>query len=360
MNPEDIRDIERALGLSIPAEYALLLLNHPGISQDFEFFAAANDIIEANLDARENGFWGVTWKATHLIIGVDGCGNSYFITTNPFDRKVYLADHEEAFDPSDISKLTSYPSLDEFVKELTEIQNEIDNGNTNKPQQKNTTLLDLLVSIYRTYRVQVWLFIIALILAYVFLPRSADLGNLRHDIGGQKIVIIPSGEIPMPFLKHLEKNLEAMHGTDVLISTSMGLDQNWVIEETGQYHAGYLSKFGDQVFKTLRREDAYCIVLTNEDINHPNSGLRFLFSIQYPSNSVVSLARMNPLNMGLTLNILNVPYAFNQTSERALKIINKELGKGLYGYPISNDRKSVMYGPIMSVQDLDGIGMWYE
>lgn len=360
MKAQDIREIEISLGLTIPSEYALLLLDHPGISQDFELFASPNDIIETNLEARRNGFWGATWEETHLIIGVDGCGNSYFITTNPFDRKVYLADHEEAFDPSDISKLTSYPSLDEFVNELAEIQSEIENGSTNKPQQKSTTLLDLLVSIYRTYRVQVWLFIIALILAYVFLPRSADLGNPEHDIGGQKIVIIPSGEIPMPFLNHLEKNLEAMHGTDVLISTSMGLDKNWILEGTGQYHAGYLSKFGDQVFKTLRRDGAYCIVLTNEDINHPNSGLRFLFSIQYPSNSVVSLARMNPWNMGLTLNILNVPYAFNQTSERALKIINKELGKGLYGYPISNDRESVMYGPIMSVKDLDSVGIWYK
>jgi predicted Zn-dependent protease len=359
MKPKEIRQIEEALGLTIPSEYALLLLDHPEVSQNFELLDSAENIINENLEVRQKGFWGVQWEATYLVIGIDGCGNNYFIATNPFDRRVYLADHEDVFDPSNLSRLTSYATLGEYVQELARIDEEIEEEGIARNDRKRF-FIDLLLSIFRLNQIKIWLFVVAIALAYLFLPRGTDLGNSGHDIGGQKIVIIPSGEIPIPFLKHLEENLEKMHGTDVLITTNMGLDENWIIQETDQYNAGYLSKRGEEIFKALGRQDAYCIILTNKDINYPDTGLRFLLSVQYPSNSVVSLARMNPLNMGLTLNILSVPYAFNQTSVRALKMINKELGKGFYGYPISNSRGSVMYGPIMSVQDLDSIGIWYE
>jgi hypothetical protein len=45
--------------------------------------------------------------------------------------------------------------------------------------------------------------------------------------------------------------------------------------------------------------------------------------------------------------------------ERALKILNKAIGYGVYGYEVSSNVDSVMYGPIMEPDDLDYVGDWY-
>ena len=45
--------------------------------------------------------------------------------------------------------------------------------------------------------------------------------------------------------------------------------------------------------------------------------------------------------------------------ERALKIINKSIGHGIYNYEASANIESVMYGPIMGPADLDKVGSWY-
>jgi hypothetical protein len=50
---------------------------------------------------------------------------------------------------------------------------------------------------------------------------------------------------------------------------------------------------------------------------------------------------------------------FSKMQERALKLINKAIGYGVYGYEASSDINSVMYGPIMGPDDLDRVGSWY-
>jgi hypothetical protein len=212
-----------------------------------------------------------------------------------------------------------------------------------------------------TLIIKLLVFLLTLLLAWLLVPSRTKLGSPADAATEQKIVIIPSAGIPLSFLHHIETRLEEMHRVNVLVTTSMGIDPDWVISDSKQVNSNYVAHRGREIFQTLGRNSAYCIVLINEDMNHPGSGLRFIFSAEYPDGiSVVSLARINPRNFGVSVNLLSIPGMFQKTAERALKLINKELGKGYYRHPISNSRASVMYGPIMSLSDLDGMGLWYE
>ena len=199
-----------------------------------------------------------------------------------------------------------------------------------------------------------------LLLSWAFWPRGVELGNSSFDPGLQRVVIIPSGAIPYGFLRNLERVLEEQHKFDVLISPEMGLDENWRISQTSQYNAPHLAQRGMELLHQMGRPHAFCIVLTNEDINDAESGLRYLFSEHFQGVSVVSLARLNPESFGpVTIDLVSLPLLFNSLTDRAVKVINKAIGLGVYGYKPSSDLGSVMYGPIMGVDDLDRVAHWY-
>ena len=72
----------------------------------------------------------------------------------------------------------------------------------------------------------------------------------------------------------------------------------------------------------------------------------------YRGLSVVSTARIDPINY-------NLPKDEKLRDERLMKLINKAIGLQVYKYKVSSDMSSVMYGPIMGVEDLDRVGSWY-
>jgi len=192
------------------------------------------------------------------------------------------------------------------------------------------------------------------------LPESTNLGNSNHDISEQKIIIIPVAGIPPLFLQQLENKLEKLHNTDVLITTVMGTGTEILIPGSDQYNANYLASKGIEIGKRIGRDNSFIVVLTNEDINIPKSGLRYVYSAHYDGVSVTSLARINDMNHGVIPKLIEIPGMFLKMQQRALKIINKAIGYGVYGYKTSSDINSVMYGPIMGPQDLDRVGNWYE
>ena len=65
--------------------------------------------------------------------------------------------------------------------------------------------------------------------------------------------------------------------------------------------------------------------------------------------AVVSSARMDPANWGERGDALRL-------RTRLRKMLSKNLGIMVYDLPQSRDRRSVLYGPILSLADLDSIG----
>jgi len=90
--------------------------------------------------------------------------------------------------------------------------------------------------------------------------------------------------------------------------------------------------------------NAFVIVLTSHDLNHPTAGLNYMFSAHARGVSTISLNRIGG----------------NKKLGRACKLIDKAIGLSVYGLEASKDRNSVMYKGIRSLRDLDRTGHWYE
>jgi len=212
------------------------------------------------------------------------------------------------------------------------------------------------MKINKDIAIRVLIFIIVVLLIRLYFPEKSRIGNQNQYRENLKIVIIPMAGIPIDFKNSLRDALEEQHKGEVLVTTEFGRDVSMVLPGSGQYNSNLLASRGGKIAEDVGVGNAFIVVLTNEDINQPDSGLRYSFSAHYNGLSVVSLARINPQNFGVTLDLISIPIEFQIMKKRALKLLNKSIGYGLYGYEASSDINSVMYGPIMGIDDLDKVG----
>ncbi len=92
------------------------------------------------------------------------------------------------------------------------------------------------------------------------------------------------------------------------------------------------------------------IILTAVDLNGADGTTRFVFATHFTQRkSVVSVARLSDAFFGR-------PDRPDATAERLYKIVKKSIGLQYYDLPLSTQRESVMYSPIMSLDDLDTVG----
>lgn len=192
------------------------------------------------------------------------------------------------------------------------------------------------------------------------MPAPAELGTLDRPRSSYDIVLIPMDGIPPAFLNDLQETLEEQHKFNILVTTHMGKNDEMRIEETKQYDATKVVNAAAAVARRLGRlgDKVFYIALTNEDINTTPITLRFNFSVNYDGISVVSLARMNPATYDGE-SIFTMLDQRKVLMTRLVKMINKSIGREYYGYDVSSDINSVMYGPIMGLSDLDEMGSWY-
>ena len=122
MNQEEVDELEGKLDLTLPETYKQLVLNHPGFYRQHELCDHVDPLVYDNRDLRRKGFFGIDWPADYFVIGSDGTGNFYFITTAPFDGHVYLADHDGGAGPDDLDAAKAFESLDDFVTMLREMR----------------------------------------------------------------------------------------------------------------------------------------------------------------------------------------------------------------------------------------------
>lgn len=167
------------------------------------------------------------------------------------------------------------------------------------------------------------------------------------------IYFIPM-EFPAGLAKKLAEDLEKELGIQIKVSVQMGTSPEMYVAERRQYNVNEILKEGRTVLKRIQYQEKtpFAIILTSMDINSPPYNLRFNFASHARGMSVVSTARMDNRNFGLPANS-GLLYL------RLKKMVKKAIGYGYYGYKRSLDRGSVMYSPIMGMQDLDEIGMDY-
>ena len=182
-------------------------------------------------------------------------------------------------------------------------------------------------------------------------PERVELGNKEYSQAPIDIYLVPMEGIPPAYAMSIAKEIESRHKLRTIAITVMGKDSSMFNSVQRQYIANVIAKRADEIVSTLKSQNQqpFILVLTPYDINAQEFNLRFLFAAHYKGISVVSTARVDPVNYGLSRND-------RLRDERLMKLINKAIGQQILHYPISSDRNSVMYGPIMGLDDLDSIG----
>jgi predicted Zn-dependent protease len=101
--------------------------------------------------------------------------------------------------------------------------------------------------------------------------------------------------------------------------------------------------------KLVADPNAILIGLTDEDMYIRKKNWQFAFSYRTQGRfAVVSSARMNPVNFG-------GPADDELLDSRMRKMISKNIGILYYQLPANRNPKSVLYGGVMDVKDLDNM-----
>lgn len=128
MTSAELAQLEENLGVTLPEEYKRIALDNPfaGLhTADYELCDDFTAILGENRYARDHGFFRQVWPPDWFIIGTDGCGSDYFITTAPFDGKVYFADQKEKLHTEDVSKFRFHESFEDYINSLRKVERAI-------------------------------------------------------------------------------------------------------------------------------------------------------------------------------------------------------------------------------------------
>jgi hypothetical protein len=119
---DQVDQVERALGITLPGEYRALVLAYPtGLGPggpDYELLDDPAQLIAINRQLREQGFFGLPWPAHFFSFGGDGSGNEYYLDLLVESSPVYFADHEGTVYNE------QWPSLQAWLAERLEEQAE--------------------------------------------------------------------------------------------------------------------------------------------------------------------------------------------------------------------------------------------
>ena len=182
------------------------------------------------------------------------------------------------------------------------------------------------------------------------------LGNTTHSVAPSKVVLIPLDGFDLRDVNEIADYIEKQHKVHVSTYTHMGKNPAMFNAEKQQYLSEEIAQAAWRVLHDNGDADLSkaVIVLTRDDINTGDFRFRYFFSNHFEDLklSVISTARIDPINYGL-------PADHDLKIRRLEKLVNKSLGLHLYGYKNGTDKSSVMYGPIMGVEDLDSVGDWY-
>jgi predicted Zn-dependent protease len=164
--------------------------------------------------------------------------------------------------------------------------------------------------------------------------------------------LMPIEGFPTDYARELEKEFSAELGLNVRTTVQAGRTPRMFDPS----HQMISERVRDELRIPLHRlydvsPKTICIVLTRDDLNSADGGTRFAFATHLAPErlSIVSMARLSDSFYG---NI-DAPAV---TKRRLYKMVKKAIGLQYYGYSRTTDLNSVMYSPIMSLDDVDVIG----
>jgi predicted Zn-dependent protease len=198
---------------------------------------------------------------------------------------------------------------------------------------------------------------ILLFILLVSLPDCSD-SKLKPDSNFNPkpidVYIVPLEDFPENLASDIAKKMSVdlnLHVKSTLRMGSLALTKQ---PNSEQLNSEEIIDNSQPVIKRLPEltDKTYSVLLTTNDINSPPFNFRFVFAAHNKNahTSVVSLTRM--------MSYVNEKPVFdNEAQARLYKMIKRSIGEHYLGWNRSTNIKDIMYSPIMSVQDLDDVGL---
>jgi predicted Zn-dependent protease len=171
------------------------------------------------------------------------------------------------------------------------------------------------------------------------------------------VYIIPVEPYSFEAAEGLAHKLSTELKLNVKASLPMGPKELVPLAGGSQFAADDIIQNASNVASRLpnKSDRAITIALTTLDINDRAQPLRFLFSRnnKVSRTSVISVARMS----------FSTPIATaspEQTSLRLYKMTKRTIGEQFYGLSRSSNIADIMYAPIMSLEDIDAMGIDFK
>ena len=115
LEKKQLEIIANRFSVNLPQEYVELLTED---ESDYGLLYSARRLSEENELCRTapvySDFWDDSWFAIHA----DGTGNVYFITTDPYDGRIYDYDHEQTFSCYKPLRTPAFASIEGFLDSL--------------------------------------------------------------------------------------------------------------------------------------------------------------------------------------------------------------------------------------------------
>ncbi len=182
-----------------------------------------------------------------------------------------------------------------------------------------------------------------------FLLASVSCGG--SSSAGQKIYFAAVGEMRSVHLDVLQAYYKQRYDLTIEILPPIGLEPMVVDERRRQLIAEELIELMKRRYpEHARSPQSILIGITEGDMYIREVDWRFAFAKRDGDRfAIVSSARMDPVNFGYLPD-----EELLQT--RLRKMLSKNIGIMYYKLPQKSDRRSVMFGPILGIDDLDSMG----
>ncbi len=170
------------------------------------------------------------------------------------------------------------------------------------------------------------------------------------------VYLLPVDDFPFDFTDQLARRLSGELNLKVRASLPMGIGDLGELPNSAQLATedviARAHEAGSRLPNTNRK--FLVIALTTRDINDRSQSLRFLFASndKMTHTSVISVARMFASTPA-------VDGTQAQVGLRIYKMVKRAIGEQYFGLPRTANIADIMYAPIMSLEDIDAMGIDY-
>lgn len=188
-------------------------------------------------------------------------------------------------------------------------------------------------------------------------PRLAE-GWVPAERPQTDLYVVAIGDVPAALMDDLTSRLNRRFGIRISLLSQLAFDRVTFDPVRRQLVADELIAAVRRRYPALARDNrARVIGVTPGDMYMEAMAARwrFAFSLRSPDNhfAVVSYARMNPVSLG------EFPDD-ERLRARLRKMVTKNIGIMCYGLPLSRDPRSVLYGDIGGIDELDQMSEYFQ